>query len=142
MQEAVYNGRKEFVPILLEFGLVYLLMDHLLIDGYFMILAIFFCFRVDPSKAVWSCSPMEMAVLYHWDEPELLKILAEFKEIPDDVKILQLMMLIFRGLGGERTDDNGEKLKEEFQKILNSVSSVEMVKHLLSFQPKYSGERQ
>ena len=66
---------------------------------------------------------MEMAVLYQWDEPEILKMLAEFKEIPDDVKILQLMRMIFKGLGGE-----------EFRKILHSVSSVETVKHLLSSQ--------
>ena len=141
LQEAVYNGRKEFVPILLEFGLVHFLIDHLLISLFLQ------CsfFRVDPTKAVLHSgnpAPMEMAVLYQWDEPEIFKMLAEFKEIPDDVKILQLMMLIFRGLGGERTDDDGEKLKEEFQKILQSVSSVEMVKqHLLFFQPKYSGER-
>ena len=135
MQEAVYNGRrKEFIRILLEFGLVYYLIAHLFVDGrpcHDSCNVLFF--RVDPTKAVLHSgnpTPMEMAVLYQWDEPEILKMLAEFKEIPDDVKILRLMMLIFRGLGGERTDDNGEKLKEEFQKILNSVSSVEMVKPL------------
>ena len=127
MQEAVYNGRKEFVPILLEFGLVHFLIDNLLIS---LFLKCSF-FRVDPTKAVLHSgnpAPMEMAVLYQWDEPEILKMLAEFKEIPDDVKILQLIKLIWQGLGGEGADKSVEKLKEEFQKILNSVSSVEMVK--------------
>ena len=82
---------------------------------------------------------MEMAVLYHFDQPELLKILAEFKEIPDDVKILQLWMLIRKGSGGdgdvkklEGGEDNFERLKNQFQKILDSLSSVGTVKRLCS----------
>ena len=117
-----------------------------------MILAMFFCIiRVDPSAELENeiHTPMEMAVLYHWDEPELLKILAEFKEIPDDVKILQLWMLIRKGSGGDGDvkkmtggDDNFENLKEQFQKILHTVTSVETVSHFQSSQPKYLGEHQ
>ena len=112
-----------------------------------MILAMFFCIiRVDPSAELENeiHTTMEMAVLYHWDEPELLKILAEFKEIPDDVKILQLWMLIRKGSGGDGDvkkmtggDDNFENLKEQFQKILHTVTSVETVSHFQSSQPKY-----
>ena len=92
---------------------------------------------------------MEMAVLYHWDEPELLQILAEFKEIPDEVKILQLWMLIRKGSGGDDDvekmtggEDDFEKLKEQFKRILHSVWSVETVNNLSSPQPKGSGELQ
>ena len=78
---------------------------------------------------------MEMAVAFRWNQPELLKLLAEFKEIPDNVKILQLLMLIREGLGGERRENDVEKLQEEFQKILRSLSSVETVKHLILINP-------
>ena len=62
--------------------------------------------------------------------------MAEFEEIPDDEKLLQLLKLIDEGLGGEGRDDDVDKLKEQFQKILHSLSSVETVKtpFLLSTQ--------
>ena len=114
-------------------------MKTIFADKHIMILAMFFCFiRVDPTAELDNeiHTPMEMAVLYHWDEPELLKILAEFKDIPDDVKILQLWMLIRKGSGGDGDvkkmtggDDDFENLKEQFQKILHSVTSVETVSH-------------
>ena len=53
------------------------------------------------------------------EQPDMLNILAEFAEIPDKVKILQLSRLMFwPGLG---RSDNLEKLKEEFQSILHSL---------------------
>ena len=77
---------------------------------------------------------MEMAVAFRWNQPELLKLLAEFKEIPDNVKILQLSMLIREGLGGEGKENDGKKLKEEFQKILLSLP-LKTVKHLFLLNP-------
>ena len=57
-----------------------------------------------------------------------------YKEIPDNVKILQLSMLIREGLGGEGRENNVEKLKEEFQKILRSLP-LESVKDLFLINP-------
>ena len=98
----------------------------------------FYSFRVDPTAALeenqWDRSPMEIAVAFRWNQPELLKLLAEFKEIPDNVKILQLSMLIREGLGGGERENNVEKLKEEFQKILCSLP-LETVKHLFLLNP-------
>ena len=63
-------------------------------------------------------TPFELAVLWR-EQPDMLNILAEFAEIPDKVKILQLSRLMFwPGLG---RSDNLEKLKEEFQSILHSL---------------------
>ena len=68
---------------------------------------------------------MELAVLCH---PEMLKILTEFKEIPDDLKPAQLMMLMS---GAKDGGGDVEKMKEEFREILQSLSSsVEMVRQL------------
>ena len=55
---------------------------------------------------------MEIAALQ--DFPEVLKILAEFTQITDKVKLLQLYNLM-------NQTDNVEKLKEEFQSILRSL---------------------
>ena len=68
--------------------------------------------------------------------------MAEFEEIPDDEKLLQLLKLIDEGLGGEGRDDDVDKLKEQFQKILHSLPSVETVTtpFILSTQ-KISGEQ-
>ena len=49
-----------------------------------------------------------------WDRPEMLKILEEFTEIPDKVKLLQLSKLM-------GSSDDVEKSKEEFQSILRSI---------------------
>ena len=119
LQDAVYEEKKVFVRILLEYGFV---------SAVFMILVLtrLFCFRVDPTAVSdrGDPSPMELAVLCH---PEMLKILTEFKEIPDDLKPAQLTMLMSGAMDG----GDVEKVKEEFQEILSSLSSsVEMVKHL------------
>ena len=54
---------------------------------------------------------MEIAALKNF--AEVLKILAEFTEITDKVKLLQLYNLM--------NSDNFEKSKEEFQSILRSL---------------------
>ena len=78
--------------------------------------------RVDPSalpdsgqeRRDWSAkTPMEIALI--WDRQDMLKILKEFTEIPDKVKLLQLSKMI------ERSSDNVENLNEEFQSILSSL---------------------
>ena len=78
--------------------------------------------------------PLELAVIFQWDNPDLFKILAGSKEIPDNVKILQLSMLIEEGLAGEGRASDVEKLKEEFRKILHSLS-LETVKILFLINP-------
>ena len=69
---------------------------------------------------------MEVAV--EWDfwykSGELLPILAEFTEMPDDVKIFRLSKLMHLG-------ENKAKEKEEFKTLLGSLSAVELV----SLQP-------
>ena len=77
-------------------------------------------FRVDPSalpdgegqRDYYTNTPMEIAVI--WDRPDMLKILTEFTDIPDKVKLLQLSKLM-------GSSDNVEKSKEEFQRILCSI---------------------
>ena len=119
LKDAVCEEKKDFVRILLEYGFV---------SAVFIILVLtrLFCFRVDPTAVSdrGDPSPMELAVLCH---PEMLKILTGFKEIPDDLKPAQLTML----MSGAKDGGDVEKVKEEFQEILSSLSSsVEMVRHL------------
>ena len=47
--------------------------------------------------------------------PDMFKILAEFTEIPDKVKLLQLSKMM------HSSSDNVENSKEEFQSILSTV---------------------
>ena len=96
-----------------------------------------FYLRVDPSaplenqlskeETIW-----EIALLYYWESPELLNTFSDFKEIPEQVKLLKLSKMIClredERLGGE---DNLEQLKEEFLKTLQSLSSLEKVKIFL-----------
>ena len=61
----------------------------------------------------------------------MLKLLAEFAEIPDKVKLLQLSNLM------QSSPDNLEKSKEEFQSILRSLPAdlVKMIEqHELMIQ--------
>ena len=121
LKDAVCEKKTDFVRILLEYGFV---------PAVFIIsvLTMFFRFRVDPTVVSehGDPSPMELAVLCH---PEMLKILTEFKEIPDDLKPAQLMML----MSGAKDGGDVEKMKEEFREILQSLSSsVEMVQQLNS----------
>ena len=83
-------------------------------------------FRVNPSATTERSteSPMEIAALK--DFAEVLKILAEFTEITDKVKLLQLYNLM--------NSDNFEKSKEEFQNILRSLP-VDLVSSMFSNFP-------
>ena len=83
-------------------------------------------FRVNPSATTESAteSPMEIAALK--DFAEVLKILAEFTEITDKVKLLQLYNLM--------NSDNFEKSREEFQRILRSLP-VDLVSSMFSNFP-------
>ena len=78
--------------------------------------------RVDPSalpdsgqqSREWTAdTPMEIAV--ERNLPDMFKILAEFTEIPDKVKLLQLSKMM------QSSSDNVENSKEEFQSILSTL---------------------
>ena len=78
--------------------------------------------RVDPSalpdsgqqNREWTAdTPMEIAVQRNL--PDMFKILAEFTEIPDKVKLLQLSKMM------QSSSDNVENSKEEFQSILSTL---------------------
>ena len=56
---------------------------------------------------------MEIAV--ERNLPDMFKILAEFTEIPDKVKLLQLSKMM------QSSSDNVENSKEEFQSILSTL---------------------
>jgi len=88
LQLAVTENKQDLVRLLLEFG-------------------------VNPSATTENSTdtPMEIAALQ--DFPEVLKILAEFTQITDKVKLLQLYNLM--------DTDYVEKSKEEFQSILCSL---------------------
>lgn len=96
-----------------------------------------FYLRVDPSAPLENllskeATIWEIALLCHWESPELLNTLSDFKEIPEQVKLLKLSKMIClreeERLGGK---DNLEQLKEEFLKMLQSLSSLETVKKKL-----------
>ena len=70
-------------------------------------------------------SPMEIAVCHN--QKEMLKILTEYKEMPDDVKLVQLSMLMSSARTAIACEEEHLHFKEEFQEILHSLSSVEMV---------------
>ena len=72
-------------------------------------------------------SPMEIAVCH--DQKEMLRILTEYKEIPDDVKLVQLSMLMSSARTAIECKEEHLHFKGEFQEILSSLTSVEMVKH-------------
>ena len=93
----------------------------------------FFCFRVDPTAVLQNemPPPMEIAVRMGGDK-SMLKILLEYAEMPDDVKLVQLseLMSSARAAAADMEEDEEKAFKEEFQKILRSLSSsVELVRH-------------
>ena len=65
------------------------------------------------------------------DRKEILKILTEYKEIPDDVKLIQLSKLLEEAKRAIRNYREApiEHLKKAFQDILHTLP-VEMVKQL------------
>ena len=90
----------------------------------------FFSVRVDPTAKLDNelDTPMEMAVLR--DKEEILKILTEHKEIPDDVKLIQLSMLMAEARTAAACEEPIEHFKNAFQEILHSLPSAELVKQL------------
>ena len=72
---------------------------------------------------------MEIAVCRY--EKDMLKILLEYKEMPDSVKLVQMseLMCSARTAAANMEEDEAEKFKKEFQEILHSLSSVEMVRY-------------
>ena len=72
---------------------------------------------------------MEIAVCRY--DKGMLKILLEYKEMPDEVKLVQMseLMASARTAAANEAEDEAGKFKKEFQDILHSLSSVEMVRH-------------
>ena len=76
--------------------------------------------RVNPSalpdgegqRDYYTNTPMEIALL--WDRPEMLKILEEFTEIPDKVKLLQLSRAMYK--------EDTEEAKKKFKELLRSLT--------------------
>ena len=73
---------------------------------------------MDPSATTYTNGESPAEIAADRDFSEVLNILAEFTELPNKVKLLQLYNLMYFG--------NVENLKEEFQSILHSVP-VELV---------------
>jgi hypothetical protein len=119
----VEKGKENFVRILLEFRFDHSLSLNLIQRP--------FSVRVDPTAKLDNelDTPMEMAVLR--DRKEILKILTEYKEIPDDVKLIQLSKLLEEAKRAIRNYREApiEHLKKAFQDILHTLP-VEMVKQL------------
>jgi len=94
LQNAVGCGSQDFAKILLEFG-------------------------VDPAAVCEGkpSTPMDIAV--ENENEEMLRLLADFTEMPDHIKLYHLSKLMNRG-------QQKAKEKEEFKKILSSLS-VELV---------------
>ena len=72
---------------------------------------------------------MEIAVCR--SEKEMLKILLEYKEMPDSVKLVQMyeLMSSAKTAAANMEEVEAEKFKMEFREILHSLSSVEMVRY-------------
>ena len=111
----------------------------------FSVLFDLFHFRFDPTAALDDKPETPLEIAAARNSLEVFKILSEHKDmssilkldlqkIPDNVKILQLWMLIREGLEGEGKENDGKKLKEEFQKILLSLP-LQTVKHLFLLNP-------
>ena len=79
---------------------------------------------MDPSATTYTNGESPAEIAADRDFSEVLKILAEFTELPDKVKLLQLYNLMYFG--------NVDNWKEEFQSILQSVP-VELVSFLFSY---------
>ena len=72
---------------------------------------------------------MEIAVCRY--EKDMLKILLEYKEMPDSVKLVQMyeLMSSAKTAAANMEEVEAEKFKMEFREILHSLSSVEMVRY-------------
>ena len=67
---------------------------------------------------------MAMAVLVR--QEEIWKIMTEYKEMPDEVKFMQLSMLMSGARSAMVRREPMEQFKKKFEEMLHSVSSVEM----------------
>ena len=118
LQDAIQKNKKDFVRILLENGFVYL--------AWLKLPILRFCsdhFRVDPTATSddKQDTPLEIALGCH-QHLDVVHILAKFMEVPDNVKHIQLAVLV-NGDAAEEGDN------EEFHKILHSMP-VELVRFL------------
>ena len=77
--------------------------------------------RVDPSATTYDSAETPMEIAATRDFPEVLNVLAEFTELSDKVKLLQLYNLMY--------SDIDKNSKEEFQSILRTLS-VDLVSSL------------
>ena len=68
---------------------------------------------------------MAMAVLVR--QEEIWKIMTEYKEMPDEVKFMQLSMLMSGARSAMVRREPMEQFKKKFEEMLHSVSSLEMV---------------
>ena len=106
LQDAVYEEKKDFVRILLEYGFVF---------AVFMILFIFhICFRVNPTATLDSKKETPVEIALSRNSTEVLDILSEYTDISVTVKLIQLSKLMY-------SSDNVEQSKEEFQGHLHSL---------------------
>jgi len=72
LQNAVYEGKKDFARILLEFG-------------------------VDPTAVCEGKTSTPMDIAVEIENEEMLGLLADFTEIPDHIKLYHLSKLMYRG---------------------------------------------
>ena len=124
LQKAIEGNKQDFVRILLEYGFVCLAMATTMniCRNQFQ-----FQSRVDPTanSEVQPRTPLEITLECHFHQSDntgaVLHILAEFMEMPDHVKHIQLALFI-------NSDDDDERSNEEFCKIMKSLP-LELVKN-------------
>ena len=61
-------------------------------------------------------------------QEEIWKIMTEYKEMPDDVKLMHMHMLMSYARTAIACGEPMEHFKKEFQEMLHSLSSVEVVR--------------
>ena len=111
LQDAIQRNKQDFVCILLEYGFVYLAWRPLRPFPRVN----FYLFRVDPTAKsdVQPHTPLEIA-LECYQHLEVLHVLAKFMEMPDDVKHIQLALLV-------NSEEADEGSNEQFCKIMKSM---------------------
>ena len=76
---------------------------------------------------------MEIAVCHN--QKEMLKILTEYKEMPDDVKLMHMNMLMSSARTAIACREPMEHFKKEFEEMLHSLSSVEVFRVFRLLEP-------
>ena len=61
-------------------------------------------------------------------QEEIWKIMTEYKEMPGDVKLMHMHMLMSEARTAIACREPMEHFKKEFQEMLHSLSSVELVR--------------